>query len=174
MFKLLFHAGMSVLHQSFCGISMPTDWRRVRSQKMTHRSGKHAKKRLSLKTFLKGPASNQEFPKCATTNHEFLICAATNGEFLKWAATKRAAHFRNSWFVVGLFKKFLEKNRFFCIFSTSMSRFWLLTFLQSVDMYILKKMVKTVIPAWNKGRNILHPPVWSSHRLLNKWKSKCK
>ena len=57
------------------------------------------KKRSLLKSFLKGPASNQEFLKCATTiqeipkwassNQEFLKCATTNREFLKCATTNR-------------------------------------------------------------------------------------
>ena len=38
---------------------------RVRSQKLIHWIEKHTKKRSLLKSFLKGPASNQEFLKCA-------------------------------------------------------------------------------------------------------------
>ena len=45
------------------------------------------KKRSLLKSFLKGPASNQEFLKCATTNWEFPKCASSN----------QVTHFRNSW-----------------------------------------------------------------------------
>ena len=65
------------------------------------------KKRSLLKSFLKGPASNQEFLKCATTiqeipkwassNQEFLKCATTNWEFPKCASSNQVTHFRNSW-----------------------------------------------------------------------------
>ena len=98
----------------FCRIYMSTDWRRVRSQKLIHRSGKHTKKWSFLKSFLKGPASNQEFLKCATTNQEipkwassiqeFLKCATTNWEFPKCASSNQVAHFRNSWFELPHFR----------------------------------------------------------------------
>ena len=80
---------------------------RVRSQKLIHWSEKHTKKRRLLKSLLKGPASNQEFLKCATTiqeipkwassNQEFLKCATTNWEFPKCASSNQVTHFRNSW-----------------------------------------------------------------------------
>ena len=67
----------------------------------------YQKKRSLLKSFLKGPASNQEFLKCATTiqeipkwassNQEFLKCATTNWEFPKCASSNQVTHFRNSW-----------------------------------------------------------------------------
>ena len=44
MFEPFFHAGRSVIDQLFCRIYMSTDWRRVRSQKLIHRSGKHTQK----------------------------------------------------------------------------------------------------------------------------------
>ena len=44
------------------------------------------KKRLFLKTFLKGSTTNQEIPKFAATNKEILKCAA---QFV-------VAHFKNS------------------------------------------------------------------------------
>ena len=42
------------------------------------------KKRSLLKSFLKGPASNQEFLKCATSNQEFPKWASSIQEFLIW------------------------------------------------------------------------------------------
>ena len=72
------------------------------------------KKRSLLKSFLKGPASNQEFLKCATTiqeipkwassNQEFLKCATTNWEFPKCASSNQVTHFRNSWIELAHFR----------------------------------------------------------------------
>ena len=80
-----------------------------------------------------------------TTFHKKL----ENGEFLKWATTNWAAHFRNSlfvaanfgnsWFVVDPFKKVFRKSRFLAYLSLLWVVFWLLTLLQSCDMYILQK-----------------------------------
>ena len=91
------------------------------------------------------------------------------------------AHFRNSWFglahfgnsLFGLAQTFEKMFLFFVCFPLPCVSFWPLTLLYSDDMYILEKdWFKTSIPAWNRSLNILLPPVWSRHHLLNKWKSK--
>ena len=80
--------------------------------------------KIQKKSFLKGPASNQEILKCATTNQEipkwassiqeflkcattkweFPKCASSNQEFLKCATWFELAHFGNSQFVVAHFR----------------------------------------------------------------------
>ena len=64
MFELLFHAGMSVLDHFFLRISksMSTDWIRVRSRKITHRSGKPAKKCHFLKSFFGWASTKLRIP----------------------------------------------------------------------------------------------------------------
>ena len=99
MFELLFHAGMSVLDQSFCRISISTDWRRVKSQKMTYRSGKHVKKRLLIKkNFFKVASHKSRIPE--------MWCN-------KWRILEMGPpQIRNSWNVMPQMSRFLASNSF--------------------------------------------------------------
>ena len=84
MFELLFQTILNGLYNFRCRISMSSQWRRVRSQKLTLRSG-----------------------NAALTKKEFLKCASTNREFPKWASHKSGivlAHFRKSWPILGILK----------------------------------------------------------------------
>ena len=206
---------------------MSSDRIRVRSQKITHRSGKHAKKMTFSQKFFwmgqhqiensqNGPAQirnswNGPAHTGNSWNGPAQIGNSRNG-LAQFRISRLAhfgnscfglAHFRNSWFGLahfgkslfglahfgnsqfgiahfgnfwfgaGLLKKLLRKCCFFRIFSTHSVSFWPLTFLYLDGMHILQKdLFKTFIHAWNRNLNILLPPVWSRHRLLNKWKSK--
>ena len=129
--------------------------------------------------FLNCGSSNQEFLNWAGSFREFLIWGSSNQEFLNWAGSFREFLIWGGTFQEFLiwgwpfYENFLENCVFLVCFPHQRISFWLLTLLQLVDMYILQKnWSKTLIPAWNKGSNFLPPHIWSSHRLLNKWKSK--
>ena len=190
MFEPLFHAGMSVFDQFFCRIYMSTDWRKVRNQKLVHRSGKYTQKTKFSKKFfkranlklgipemchqksrypeigqpnleipnmcyhklripemcqLKSCSAFQEFLIWAATFREFSICGSTFQEFLIWG-WHISGILDLRWHISGipdlrlaLFKKFLENCVFLVCFPLQWISFWLLTLLQSVDMYILQK-----------------------------------
>ena len=90
---------------------------------------------------------------------EFLIWAGPFREFSIWC-----------WPIQ---KNFWENVIFLACFPLLCVSFGPLTLLYSDDMHVLQKdWFKTFIPAWNRSLNIVLPPVWSRHRLLNKWKSK--
>ena len=119
----------------------------------------------------------QEFPVWAGPFQEFLIWAGPFREFPIWAGPFREwpiwAGPLHDFFIwcLPLLKNFWESVVFFVRFPLPCVSFWPLTLLYSDDMHILQKDF-TFIPAWNRSLNILLPPVWSCHRLLNKWKSK--
>ena len=128
---------------------------------------------------LKSGNTFQEFLNWAGSFREFSICGSSIQEFLNWAGPFREFLIWGGTFQEFLiwgwpfYENFLENCVFLACFRLQWISFRLLTLIYFDDMYILqKKWSKTLNPAWNKGSNILLPPIWSSHRLLNKWKSK--
>ena len=123
----------------------------------------------TFQEFLNWAGSFQEFSICGSSIQEFLNWAGPFREFLIWGGTFQ------EFLIWGWpsYENFLENCVFLACFGLQWISFGLLTLIYSDGMYILQKdWSKTLNPAWNKGSNILLPPVWSSHRLLNKWKSK--
>ena len=107
----------------------------------------------SFREFLIWGGSFREFLNWAGSFREFLIWGGSFQEFLIWGWPS--------------YENFLENCVFLACFGLQWISFWLLTLIYSDDMYILQKnWSKTLIPAWNKGSNILLPHIWSHHRLL--------
>ena len=106
MFQPLFHAGMSVFDQFFCRIYMSTDWRRVRSQKLIHWSGKHTKKTQFSKNFLKRASLKSGIPEmCHLKSRIPEMCQPqirNSWNVLPQIENSRnvAAQIRNSWNVL--------------------------------------------------------------------------
>ena len=153
MFELLIHAGMSVFELFFADYTCHWNKWEFEDKSWFTEVENIPKKRSFLKTFLKGPASNQEFLKCATWfelahfgNSQFVVAHFRNSWFelahfgISWIVV---AHFRNSWFEAGPFKKLFSKLRFFGMFFTSMNQFLASnSHLFRWHVYSAKKLVK--------------------------------
>ena len=146
---------------------------RVRSQKLIHWSRKHAKKRSFLKSFHKRASLKSGIPEMCHLKSRIPEMGQLKSEIpeLSWPIS---GFLELWWHISGipdlrlaLSKNFLVNFVFLVCFSLQWISFWLLTLIYSDDMYILQKnWSKTLIPAWNKGSNILLPHIWSHHRLL--------
>ena len=107
----------------------------------------------TFQEFLNWAGSFQEFSICGSSIQEFLNWAGPFREFLIWGGTFQ------EFLIWGwpFYENFLENCVFLACFRLQWISFWLLTLIYSEDMYIFQKdWSKTLIPAWNKGSNILH------------------